>query len=143
MVIRVHSQGLPLLIMPISIMHWREEIGTFNPTHKTSFINEKSLRVVSLSSAFRFGIRFVFVVLMLFACGDIELDPGPKKRSSCYNFSACHWNLNNITAHNFTKIDLLHAHNTIHQHDMICLSKSYLDTSVSSNNDNLKRKGSI
>ena len=78
---------------------------------------------------------------MLFACGDIELNPGPKKGSSCYNFSVCHWNLNSITAHNFAKIDLLQAYNIIHQYDMICLSESYLDASVSSDNDNLNIDG--
>ena len=113
----------------------------FNPTHKTRFINLKSLLVVGLSSGFLLGILFVFVVLMLFACGDTELNPGPKKRSSCYNFSVCHWNLTSITAHNFAKIDLLQAYNTIHQHDMICLSESYLDTFVSSGNDNLNISG--
>ena len=51
----------------------------FYSTHKTRFINEKTLQVVGLSSAFCFGIRFVFVVLMLFACGYFELNPGPKK----------------------------------------------------------------
>ena len=137
MVIIVYSQGFLLPIMPISIMQWRVEIGMFNPTHKTRFINFKSLRVVVLSSGFRLGIRFVFVFLMLFACGDIELNPSAKKRSSCYNFSVCHWNLNSITAHNFAKIDLLQAYNTIHQYDMICLSESYIDASVSSDNDNL------
>ena len=60
-------------------MQWRVEIGMFNSTHKTRFINEKSLRVVGLSSTFRFGICFVFVVLMLFACGDTELNQCPKK----------------------------------------------------------------
>ena len=65
--------------MPISNMQWHIEIGMFNPTHKTRFINEKSLRVVGLSSTFRFDIRFVFIVLMLFACGDIELNRCPKK----------------------------------------------------------------
>ena len=68
MVIIVYSQGFSLLIMPIIIMQWREEIGMFNPIHKTRFINLKSLRVVDLSSGFRLGIRFVFIVLMLFAC---------------------------------------------------------------------------
>ena len=87
--------------------------------NKTRFINLKSLLVVGLSSGFRLGIRFVFVVLMLFACGDIEFNPGPKKRSSCNNFSVCHWNLNSITAHNFAKIDLLQAYNTILQYDVI------------------------
>ena len=60
-------------------MRWHVEIGMFNPAHKTRFINLKSLRVVGLSSGFRLGIRFVFVFLMLFVCGDIELNPGPKK----------------------------------------------------------------
>ena len=134
MVIIVYSLGFSLLIMPISVMQWRVEIGMFNPTHKTRFINLKSLRVVGLSSGFCLGIRFVFV--FVFACGDIELNPGPKKRSSCYNFSVCHWNLNSITPHSFAKIDLLQAYNTIHQYDMLCLSGSYLDASVSFDNDN-------
>ena len=102
---------LTLLTAPISNMQWRVEIGMFNPTHnKTRFINEKSLRVVGLSSTFRFGICFVFVVLMLFACCDTEFNLAPKKRNSCYNFSVCHWNLNSITAHVFAIIDLLQAY---------------------------------
>ena len=99
MVIGVHSQGFPLLIIPISNLQLCVEIGIFNPTRKT--------RVVGLFSTFRVGIRFAFVVLMLFAYRDIELNPGRKKWSSCYIFSVWHWNLSNITAHNFAKIDLL------------------------------------
>ena len=57
----------------------------FNPTHKSKFINEKSLHVVGISSTFRFGIRFDFVGLMLFACGDIELNLGPKKGTPATN----------------------------------------------------------
>ena len=88
MVNGVRSQVFSLLIMPINIMQWRVEIRMFNPAHhKTRFINGKSLRVVLLSSAFRFGTRLFFVVLMLFACGYIELNPDPKKKNSCYNLS--------------------------------------------------------
>ena len=46
-------------------------------------------------------------------------------------------NLKSITAHNFAKEYLLQAYNAIHNFDLICLSKSYLDSSVSSDNDNL------
>ena len=141
MVIIVYSQGFLLLIMPISIMQWRVEIGMCNPTHKIRFNNLKSLLVAGLPSGFRLGIRFVFVVLMLLPYDDIELNLGSKKRSSCYNYSACHWNLNSITVQNFAKIHLLQADNTIHQYDMICLLESYLDVSVSSDNDNLKING--
>ena len=79
MEIIVYSQGFSLLSMLISIMQWRVEIGMFNPTHKTRFINLKSLQLLVLFSVFRLGFRFVFMVLMLFVCRDIELNPGPKK----------------------------------------------------------------
>ena len=141
MVIIVYSQGFSLLIMSISIMQWHIEIGMFNPTHKTRFINLKSLRVVGLSSGFRLGIRFALVFLMLYLRVVILNLIRVQKRSSCYNFSVCHWNLNSTTAHNFAKIDLLRAYITIHQNDMTCLSESYLDASVSSDNDNLNING--
>ena len=72
----------------------------------------------------------------MFVCADVELNLGPENRNSCYNFSICHWNLNSITEHNFAKVNLLQAYNVIHDFDMICLSESYLDLSVSSDNDN-------
>ena len=73
----------------------------------------------------------------MFACGDVEFNPGPKNRNSYFNFSVCHWNLNSITVHNFAKVNLLQAYNANHYFDMICLSESYLDSTVSSDNDNL------
>ena len=48
-------------------------------------------------------------------CGDIESNPGPRPNSS-QSFSICHWNLNSITAHNFSKISLLRAYNAIHNY---------------------------
>ena len=111
----------------------------FSPTYKTRFINEMSLLVVGLS--FVFFLVFVFVVLMLFACGDIELNLCPKKWSSCCNFSVSHWSLNSISGHIFSKIALLQAYHIIHQYGMICLGKSYPDASVSSDNGNLNLSG--
>ena len=139
--IRVYSQEFSLLIILLSITQWRVEIGTFNPAHMTRFINEKSLRVACLYSAFRFGIRFVFLVPMLFGRDDIELNLSLKKKSSCYNFSVCLSNLNSITVHNFARIDLTQAYDTIHQCEVIFLSESYLDASLSFNNDNLNIHG--
>ena len=86
---------------------------------------------------FHFGISFAFVVLILFLCGGIELNMSQKKESSSYIFSVCHCNLNNTTTHNFVKIDLFQTYNTIHHHGMICLLEFYLDTSASSDNENL------
>ena len=56
-------------------------------------------------------------------------------RSSCYNFWVWHWNLNSNTAHSFAKIDILQGYNNT------SLSKSYLDASVSSGNENLNTNG--
>ena len=118
-------------------MQWRVEIGIFNATSKARYFKRKSLRVAApVFRFFSFGFRFVCILLILFVCGDVELNPGPKNRNSSYNFSTCHWNLNRITAHNFSKVNLLQAYNAIHDFDMICLSESYLDSTVSSDNDN-------
>ena len=40
---------------------------------------------------------------------DKKLNPGPKP-DSCENFSVCHWNLDGISAHNFSKVSLLNAY---------------------------------
>ena len=70
----------------------------------------------------------------------IEINPGPKTISQqC--FSICHWNLNSIIAHNFGKIFLLKAYAAIHKFDIICLSETYLDSSIPTNNDNLDIDG--
>ena len=58
---------------------------------------------------------FIFCVLIiLIICSDTELNPGPKKDKSCDNFSLCHWNLNSIAAHDFSKLSLLETYNTYH-----------------------------
>ena len=79
-----------------------------------------------------------FDLLML--CGDIESNPGPRPNSG-QSFSICHWNLNSIAAHNFSKISLLKAYNAIHTYDIICLSETYLNHDTLSDNDKSKIPG--
>ena len=69
----------------------------------------------------------------MFVCRDIHLNPTPKRNRSCSNFSIFHWNLNSITTHHYKTINLLEAF----KFDMICISKSYLDSSISSNSEQL------
>ena len=70
--------------------------------------------------------------MLLLTHGDIEGNPGPKRRTSNY-FSCCHWNVNSITAHN--KLSLLSEYNTY----VICISEIYLDKSA--DNDALSIDG--
>ena len=72
--------------------------------------------------------------------GDIEINPGPKRDiNQC--FSVCHWNLNSVVSHNFSKIQSLIAYNCIHKFDIICLSESYLNSEILSSDSNLQIPG--
>ena len=57
-------------------------------------------------------------------------------------FSICHWNLNSMSAHNYSKISLLIAYISIHDFD-ICLSETYLTPTTDINDENLKIPGYI
>ena len=63
------------------------------------------------------------------------------KNNSWFNFSICHWNLNLLIAHNFEKVNRLEARNTVNNCDVICLSESFLDSSILTENNNLKING--
>ena len=91
--------------MRISIVQWRLEVGILN------FICFMRLAKFVFSMNFRTTIDFFFILLcastLLLTCNDVELNSGRKKIKACYNFSLCHWNLNGVTFHNFSKLQLL------------------------------------
>ena len=60
------------------------------------------------------------------------MNPGPRKEKK-NSLSVCHWNLNSLSAHNFSKLTQLKAYNAIYKHDFICLSETYLDSSIPDN----------
>ena len=74
--------------------------------------------------------------------GDVEFNPGRKPDSS-QSFSICHWNLNSMLAHNYSKISLLTAYISIHGFDIICLPETYLTSTTGNNDENLKIPGYI
>ena len=80
----------------------------------------------------------VFVFLLLLKQRDVDINPGPKKKEARF-FSCFRWNLNTILAHN--KLSLLKAYNTIHQYDILCISETYLDSSVSIDDTTLSLPG--
>ena len=58
---------------------------------------------------------------------DIESNPGPRN-SSALKF--CHWNLNGLAAHEFTKLYLLEGYIDVNDNNIICLSETFLDFSI-------------
>ena len=80
----------------------------------------------------------LFAFLLLLKHGDVEINPGPKKKETRF-FSCLHWNINSILAHN--KLTLLQAYNTIHQYDILCISETYFDSSISNDDTTLSLPG--
>ena len=79
-----------------------------------------------------------FITIQL--SGDIEENTGPQSKP-CNSLFICHWNLNCIPTHNFIKLSLLRAYISIDKFDITCLSETYLDSSISSNDGNLEEPG--
>ena len=126
--------------MPVSILQWRAEIGIFNTKYvKYPFKSKYWASVCPRNLDNFYTICYIFLLLLICA-GDIELNPGPRKNNTSYNFSFCHWNLNSIAAHNFSKLSLLEAYNVQHKFDMICLSETFLDSSIPTNDERLNMK---
>ena len=88
-----------------------------------------------------FGFLLNFFIILffwyiLFTYGDIEVNQEPKRNWST-SFSFCHWNLNSLTSHNYVKLSSLQAFNSVYKHDVIRLSETYHDNSVSSGESDL------
>ena len=70
-----------------------------------------------------------FIYFLITLSGDVELNPG-SKRNAAQTPSICHWNVNGICAHIFAKLSHLRAYLSVHKFDIICLSGTYLDSSI-------------
>ena len=111
-------------------MQWRACIGNFYRYACPQINMNKSLL------SFNFDISLIllsffysfFYQILLLLHGDVETNPGPNKK--CKPLTCCHWNVNSLTAHKMVKLSSIAADNTIHQYDFICISETYLDSSV-------------
>ena len=82
----------------------------------------------------------LFFSLLVSLSGEIEVNPGPNRKpnDALSNF---HWKCDNISAHNFAKLHLLKAYVTVHKFDIICLSKTYHDSRIPFDDNNLQISG--
>ena len=56
--------------------------------------------------------------------GDIETNPGPE------TLAFCTWNLNSIAAHDYLRIYLIEAYNSVYNYDFIGMVDTHLDSTV-------------
>ena len=108
----------------------------------TRIFSKVRLHFTLLYSVMILNVRLWYFFCLLELSGDIELNPGPKPDST-QSFLICHWNLNSMSAHNYSKISWLTAYISIHDFDIICLSETYLTSNTDINDGNLKIPGYI
>ena len=132
--------------MTVSLVQWRAVIGVFNCRILVMSKNCENYLVnnfISLTETlllfhhyFESAYIFLFTLLYLFVLlqcyGHIELNPGPKTLKNKLD-SVCHWNLNSLTAHNYSKLTQLKAYISMYKYDCICLSETYLDSATPDN----------
>ena len=136
-----HSLQHPFGTMPVSILQWHAEIGIFNAKLVKYPFKSKYQANVCPQNLNKFYTICCMFLLLLICADDIELNSGPRKNNTSYNFSFCHWNLDSIAAHNFSKLSLLEAYNVQHNFDMICLLETFLDFSIPTNDERINMKG--
>ena len=104
---------------------------SFYITSRNTYLSKLVITVASLF------IYLLFTCNLLLLCGDVELKPGPNQNTA-KKLSICHGNHNSIVSHNFAKLVLLKPYNSIHKFDIICLSETYLDSSILHDHSNLE-----
>ena len=67
----------------------------------------------------------------------LKKNPGPKYSSLKF----CHWKLNGLTAHNSIKISLLQVYIIQNNYDIICLSETFLNSSIQTNDGRISIDG--
>ena len=85
-----------------------------------------------LRKCFYLLVNIAIFIYFSFTSWRYRTEPRSKKRKK-NSLSVCHWNLNSLSAHNFSKLTQLKAYNAIYKHDFICLSETYLDSSIPDN----------
>ena len=76
-------------------------------------------------------------LLLLTCAGDIEFNPGLKKNNISNNFFA----IGILTVFWYITFQNVFTGSVQHKFDMICLSETFLDSSITTNDENLNMKG--
>ena len=129
--------------MTVSLVQWRAVIGIFNcqgvtiPKNHLCNLSKNLICLCEIflvcwhyfESALFFLLTLAYIFLLLQCHGDIELNQGPQELKA-KSLLVCHWNLNSLSAHNFSKLTELKAYISVYKHDFICLSETYLDSII-------------
>ena len=104
-----------------------------------SFFYRLSLTKISFMNDVLYLSQILIFSINILLSGDVEANPGPGPPSmNIYsNLSVCHWNAGSLPVHNFVKIDLIKAFNSVHNFDIIFITETFLNSSHLSDNNEL------
>ena len=77
-----------------------------------------------------------FLSILVLKAADIELNPGPNKKSYSH-FPCCHWDVNRIPTDNYCKVAALKAYNSVSKYDFLFVSETFLNSLFESNDKDL------
>ena len=101
----------------------RITFGVFGFARKKYFLSQYAYYHTACIVCYMLCIRWsIFRSILLI--GDIEVNPGPD------TLSFCCWNLNSITAHDFLRVSLIEAYNSVYNNDLIGIVETHLDDTV-------------
>ena len=121
--------------MPVSFLIWRVVVGLFNASKLSAHLSTSHPIDIPTYSPLP-----LFIIFLLLLANDVHPHPGPISNKTRH-FSVSFWNANSISAHNFSKIDLVKSYNSIYKYDMICIAETFLDSSFLSNDERLHLDG--
>ena len=134
--------------MGVCVEQYRASIGLFNclrfircpltlnPCFRTSTNHRYIYRLAYILRFF----SILFFCCILLKSWDIEPNPGPVQ-SKGKTLAVCHWNLNSLWVDNFVKVALLSAFLSTHDFDVLCLSETFLDSSITDDDPRLSING--
>ena len=103
------------------------------------WVKFSALAMLYVVCIYLLSVKWLYKIFLILLSGDVEINPGPR-RNTDETFSICHWNLNSLLACNYNKF-LLRAYIAVHKFDVICLSETYLDSTVALEDENLEITG--
>ena len=131
-----YVKSQPNVLQTFSRLYSLSMIVIYNTIEHSKKIPSNSYCVIK---ATLFNYAYIYPVSGLMVCyknytqsvskrillsGDVETNPGP----DTLNF--CCWNLNSIATHNFQRVSLMEAYNSVYNYDLIGIVETHLDSTI-------------
>ena len=109
-------------ICPISLLFYIFLIAFLFSKGYVSDISTKLYISIFLLFNILLGVLVWLCSCLIMLSGDVEVNPGPRNSvSEC--LLICHWNLNRISAHDYSELFLLKPYISVHKLDIIFFSE--------------------